>query len=178
MQFEHKCAQVLRSVGWNARVTVASGDQGVDIEAERQDGYRIVVQCKYYSSPVGNSAVQEIAAGVQHYQANRGVVVSQASFTPAARRLAKTTNVLLVDLDDLEYIDSLLDGIEIEEMAEIEQSESVGKSKNAGLEINPQLAQYSLNPSPPADSDVSRIGSRFKRTQQQRVKSGLYGDES
>jgi restriction system protein len=106
--FENECAEVLRQAGWKARATVASGDQGVDIEAER-DGFTIVVQCKHYAAPVGNGAVQEIAAGALHYGANRGVVVSKSSYTPAARRLAHTTGVLLVDFDDLKYIDILLD---------------------------------------------------------------------
>ncbi|MVW71728.1 restriction endonuclease [Bordetella sp. 15P40C-2] len=112
--FEKDCAEILRQVGWKARITVASGDQGVDIEAER-DGFTIVVQCKHYSAPVGNSAVQEIAAGALHYGANRGVVVSKSSYTASARRLAQTTGVLLVDFDDLKYIDILLDDRRIED---------------------------------------------------------------
>ncbi|WP_156523032.1 restriction endonuclease [Bordetella ansorpii] len=109
VEFEHRCAEILRSNGWTSNVTKASGDQGADIEAER-DGYRIVIQCKCYSSPVGNGAVQEAVAARLHYEADRGVVVSQSSFTPSARQLAQTTNVLLVHVDDLSDIDSLLEG--------------------------------------------------------------------
>lgn len=105
--FEHNCAEILRTQGWHARVTTASGDQGVDIEAER-GGYRVVVQCKFYSSTVGNGAVQEVAAGRLHYQADLGMVVSRTSFTSAARQLAQTTGVVLVNYDDLHEINTLI----------------------------------------------------------------------
>jgi len=43
--FERFCAEELRQVGWNARVTVQSRDQGIDVVAEK-DGVRVVLQCK------------------------------------------------------------------------------------------------------------------------------------
>lgn len=100
IDYEHFCAELLRAAGWNARVTQASGDQGVDIEATR-NGKRVVFQCKKYSSPVGNTAVQQILAGKVFYAADVGVVVSNASFTPAAVQLARSTGILLRHHDDL-----------------------------------------------------------------------------
>jgi HJR/Mrr/RecB family endonuclease len=108
IEFEYYCADILSHAGWNATVTQASGDQGVDVIAERQ-GIRLVVQCKKYSSPVGNKAVQEIAAGRIHQQArssslraDHAVVVTNNGFTPSARELANTTNVKLLHLSELE----------------------------------------------------------------------------
>ncbi|MEK4035181.1 restriction endonuclease [Methylocystis sp. IM2] len=70
-EYEHYCAALLRESRWAARVTRASGDQGVDIVAEKR-GARIVVQCKKYRKPVGNRAVQEIVAAIAHEDAQRG----------------------------------------------------------------------------------------------------------
>jgi restriction system protein len=106
-EFEHYCAAVLREMKWKARVTRASGDQGVDIVAEKR-GMRIVLQCKKYSKPVGNRAVQEIVAGIAHEGARRGVVVATGNFTPAAVRLAASNQVLLLHHADLRGIDRLL----------------------------------------------------------------------
>ena len=78
----------------------ASGDQGADIVAE-QAGIRLVVQCKRYGRPVGNGAVQEIAAAMRYWSADRAAVVSNAGFTPAARKLAAATGVLLLHHDAL-----------------------------------------------------------------------------
>ncbi|WP_232629029.1 restriction endonuclease [Methylobacterium sp. Leaf118] len=102
--YERFCAERLEEAGWRARPTGASGDQGCDVIAE-QAGVRLVVQCKRYGRPVGNAAVQEVAAAAQHWSADMAAVVSNAGFTPAARKLAGTTGVLLLHhdaLDDLE----------------------------------------------------------------------------
>jgi len=106
-EFEYYCAAVLREIKWNARVTQASGDQGVDIVAEK-GGMRIVIQCKKYSKPVGNRAVQEIVAAIAHEDAQRGVVVTTSDYTPAAQRLAASNQVLLLHHADLRRIDRLL----------------------------------------------------------------------
>lgn len=98
--YERFCAERLRLAGWQARPTQASGDQGADVIAER-DGTRLVVQCKRYGKPVGNGAVQEAAAAARHWSAEMAAVVSNAGFTPAARKLALTTGVLLLHHDDL-----------------------------------------------------------------------------
>ncbi|WP_082478744.1 restriction endonuclease [Methylobacterium sp. Leaf102] len=98
--YERFCAERLREAGWNARATQASGDQGADIVAERA-GVRLVVQCKRYGKPVGNGAVQEIAAALRYWSGDMAAVVSNAGFTPAARKLAAATNVVLLHHDQL-----------------------------------------------------------------------------
>jgi restriction system protein len=107
IEFEHYCAQVLREMKWDARVTQASGDQGVDIIADKR-GRRIVLQCKKYSKPVGNRAVQEIVAAIAHVDAERGIVVATRDYTPAAQRLAASNEVLLLHHTELRKIDRLL----------------------------------------------------------------------
>ena len=106
-EFEHYCAAVLREMKWKARVTQASGDQGVDIVADKRS-MRIVIQCKKYSKPVGNRAVQEIVAAIAHEGAQRAVVVTTSDYTPAAEKLATSNQVLLLHHADLRKIDRLL----------------------------------------------------------------------
>ena len=108
-EFEHYCAAVLQEMNWKARVTQVSGDQGVDIVADKR-GMRIVIQCKKYSKPVGNRAVQEIVAAIAHEDAQRGVVVTTSDYTPAAENLAASNEVLLLHHSDLRRIDRLLAG--------------------------------------------------------------------
>lgn len=106
IEYEHLCADILREQGWEARVTQGSGDQGVDVLAIK-DGMMLAVQCKKYSSPVGNKAVQEVIAGVGFYGANRGAVVTNNTYTPSARQLAGSHNILLLHHDDLHAINDL-----------------------------------------------------------------------
>jgi restriction system protein len=103
IEFEHYCAELLRHLGWEAHVTPATGDQGVDILAEYR-GIRAVFQCKLYASTVGNSAVQEIVAGRQFQRAQVAGVISNSSFTPSARQLAAAADVHLLHFTELETL--------------------------------------------------------------------------
>ncbi|MBS7540473.1 restriction endonuclease [Ancylobacter lacus] len=101
--YEHFVAQRLREQGWEARVTQASGDQGADIIASR--GRQVVaIQCKYYTSPVGNKAVQEAVAARAHYQASQAAVIAPSGFTMSAKQLAATNNVTLLHHEELDRL--------------------------------------------------------------------------
>ncbi|MCJ2095429.1 restriction endonuclease [Methylobacterium sp. J-072] len=104
IDYERYCAERLARAGWRAHRTPPSGDQGADIVAVR-DGLRLIVQCKRLAKPVGNAAVQEAAAALRYWAGDRAAVVSNAGFTPAARRLAAATGVLLLHHDALDDID-------------------------------------------------------------------------
>jgi HJR/Mrr/RecB family endonuclease len=106
-EFELFCAEKLRQAGWDAYATRRGRDQGVDVIAEKA-GVRIVLQCKLYSGPVGNKAVQEVVAGRAHEQANHGAVVTNSTYTPAAEQLASTNGVLLLHYADLSKLEDLL----------------------------------------------------------------------
>lgn len=106
-EFEYYCAQILIQHKWVAQVTQASHDQGIDIIAVKK-GIRIIIQCKKYSKPVGNFAVQEVAAALAYKNADRGIVVAINGFTSAAVELAECNNILLLDYQDLPKIDKLL----------------------------------------------------------------------
>lgn len=100
-EFESFCAKVLGENGYkNVQVTRGSGDQGVDILAER-DGIKYAVQCKNYSQPVGNKAVQEIYSGMNFYKCHVGIVMTNNYFTQSAKELAKEEGIVLWDRDYL-----------------------------------------------------------------------------
>lgn len=107
--FELFCAEQLKTCGWNARVTTQSRDQGVDVIAEKT-GIRVVLQCKLYSNPVGNKAVQEIVAGRAYERAHYGAVVTNTTYTSPAQQLAATNNILLLHYQDLPKLEELLAG--------------------------------------------------------------------
>jgi restriction system protein len=92
LNYERHCAALLNSFGWSARLTKGSGDQGADVVAEK-GGLRVVLQCKKYSRPVGNKAVQEVLAAMKFEDAHFAAVVSNAAFTPAAVARASRRSV-------------------------------------------------------------------------------------
>lgn len=96
-RYEYDVARYLRRhLFWNVKVTKASGDYGVDITARRGLLRKYAVQCKYYSSPVGVGAVQEVVAGMRVYNCNRSMVVTNNVFTKPAQKLAEENNVILL----------------------------------------------------------------------------------
>jgi HJR/Mrr/RecB family endonuclease len=101
--FEKYCADVLRFYGWDARLTPASGDHGADVIAVR-DTLCMVFQVKLYKNPVGNKAVQEAYAAQAHYKANAACVVTNATFTPQARLLSRSTHVWLCHYTELPHL--------------------------------------------------------------------------
>lgn len=106
-EYEHFCARLLKGANWRAEATKGSGDQGVDVIAEKF-GYKVAIQVKKYASPAGNGAVQEILAGKLFYDAEFGVVVCTAGFTRSAHALAKKTGIHLMHHDDLCNLESIL----------------------------------------------------------------------
>jgi len=105
--YEDYCACILQEAGWEVETTVSSGDQGVDLIAMIDD-IRVCIQCKRYSKPVGNKAVQEIVAGMTHWNGTHAVVVSNAGFTKAAQKLAESTGVFLLSDMELENLENRL----------------------------------------------------------------------
>lgn len=98
-EFEGWCANALRNVGFvDVQVTPGSGDQGVDVLANK-DGIKYAIQCKCYSSNLGNTPIQEVCAGKSFYHCHVGVVMTNQYFTPKAKELAEATGTLLWDRD-------------------------------------------------------------------------------
>lgn len=95
--FEQYCADLLLKNKYNSvEVTKKSGDQGIDVLAER-DGVKYAIQCKYYTSPVGNNAVQEAYSGKTYYKCHVAVVMTNNTFSDSARQLAEHLGVVLWD---------------------------------------------------------------------------------
>ena len=106
--FEVVLKLIYEQLGYEVSLTKTTGDQGADLVMQK-NGTKVVVQAKYYSSPVGNSAVQEVVGALNYYGAQKAIVVTNNSFTNAAVDLARVNNVQLVDGRGLEtLIDSIV----------------------------------------------------------------------
>jgi HJR/Mrr/RecB family endonuclease len=95
-EFESFVSSLFSKMGYITEVTKQSGDQGLDVIAEKQ-GKRLGIQAKCYSNTVGNSAIQEAVAGMNYYHCDKVIVVTNNFFTNAAIELAKANNVVLWD---------------------------------------------------------------------------------
>lgn len=97
LDFEKYFVTLLDKLGYyDIQLTPASCDFGIDVIAYNDDilyGF----QCKLYSKPVGNKAVQEAFSGKKHYNCNVVIVVTNNFFTEQAKIQAQETNVILWD---------------------------------------------------------------------------------
>lgn len=100
-EFEYFCADLLKKNGYeNVSVTQGSGDQGIDIIAYK-DGIKYGIQCKCYTSDIGNKAIQEVFAGKAFYECHVGVVLTNRFFTKPAAELARKNGIILWDRNKL-----------------------------------------------------------------------------
>jgi restriction system protein len=95
-QFEEFLCSLFAHEGYRVRRVGTSHDFGADLLLESRHG-RIAVQAKRYDGAVGIGAVQEVLGAVQYYQAERGIVVTNSTFTASARKLASRSDVELWD---------------------------------------------------------------------------------
>ena len=99
--FEYLFADILKGLGYkDVSVTPGSGDRGADVIAFTYKGkqrIKTTFQCKRYSYPVGNAAVQEVYAAKGIYNADEAIVVTTNSFTRQAVDDAKKLGVKLWD---------------------------------------------------------------------------------
>jgi restriction system protein len=103
-QFEHFIAELLRCMGYYARVTPHTGDGGVDIIAHRDElGFQppiIKVQCKQTLSTIGGPAVQQLLGAIQSDE--NALFVSLGDYSSDAVRIERgKSNLRLIGAVDL-----------------------------------------------------------------------------
>jgi restriction endonuclease Mrr len=102
-EFEEFLKKLFSKMGYQVEQTRLSGDQGADLVIVKF-GEKTVIQAKRYGGKVGNYAVQEIMAAISLYQAQKGAVVTNSYFTPAAVELARANRIELLDRDALKNL--------------------------------------------------------------------------
>ena len=100
IEFENYISDLLRNYGFIVYDTPASNDYGADLILEYEN-YKISIQCKYYSKPVGVKAVQEVMGSLSYYKCDYGMVITNEVFTNQAENLAALNGILLIDGDEL-----------------------------------------------------------------------------
>lgn len=96
LEFERYITQLYSSMGYMAYTTQASGDFGADVIAKKGKE-KLCIQCKHYKGKVGIEAVQQAIGSVGYYKGTKAVVITNSSFTDAARKLAACNQTLLID---------------------------------------------------------------------------------
>lgn len=100
IEFEQYLAVLFKRLGYHVKNTPGSNDYGADLILDNGKE-RFVIQAKRYKSKVGIKAVQEINSAKAYYNAQEGWVITNNYFTTSAINLSKSTNIKLVDRNQL-----------------------------------------------------------------------------
>ena len=101
-EFEKEIAKLYRKQGYDATVTSATGDGGVDIIL-RRNGERIAVQCKHHAKPVGPNDVRALQGVVAAQNYSKGIFVSLNGYTSSVYYEVRSGRVKidLLELNDI-----------------------------------------------------------------------------
>ena len=94
--FEKYLVKLFKDMGYEVKHTGKAGDQGCDILLKKNDK-TYCVQAKYYKNDLDNTPVQEIIGSLKYYNGDKGVVITNSSFTPGAHELARINGVILIN---------------------------------------------------------------------------------
>jgi restriction system protein len=133
--FERLCQRILRESGFiKVEVTGQSGDGGIDgIGVLRVNlvSFHVLFQAKRWKGSVGSSVVRDFR-GAMVGRADKGLIITTASFTADARKEATRDGAPAIDLVDGEGLCGLLKdlklGVRIRLVEEVEIDEAFFKS--------------------------------------------------
>ncbi|MGA3185758.1 MAG: restriction endonuclease [Bryobacteraceae bacterium] len=99
-EFEDLIEQLLSRMGLKIEGRCAAADGGIDMVATQGDaivGGKFIIQCKRFSGSVGNSVIRDLFGVVHSEAANKGILITNSTFTKEARRFAEGKPIELVD---------------------------------------------------------------------------------
>lgn len=106
-EFENLVSNLFEQIGFQAKLTRASKDGGVDAVAFDPRpilGGKVVIQAKRYKNVVGVSAVRDLYGTMINEGASKGILVATSHYGPDAYNFAKDKPIELIDGGGLLYL--------------------------------------------------------------------------
>jgi hypothetical protein len=105
LDFEELVRMLLERMGFEARLTKASHDGGIDIVAINPapiTGGKVIVQCKRYRATIGSPVVRDLYGALTDAGASKAILITTSRFSPDARKFAQGKPIDLIDRTQLE----------------------------------------------------------------------------
>lgn len=99
-EFESFVGDLLRKMGFDVEHTALSGDGGIDLIAHSHELIfkgKYLIQCKRYAGTIGEPAIRDLYGVVLSQNANKGILMTNSSFTKQAKYFADGKNIELID---------------------------------------------------------------------------------
>jgi len=98
--FEDVVESLLRKMNFHVEGRSTAADGGIDMIAIKYDaivGGKYIIQCKRFSGSIGNSFIRDLFGVVHSENANKGILITNSSFTREAQRFAEGKPIELID---------------------------------------------------------------------------------
>lgn len=99
-EFEEIMAILFKKMGFEVEETTLAGDGGIDLiiySSEYIYSGKYIVQCKHWTSSVGQPCIRDLYGVVMSERANKGILITTSSFTTQAIEFAADKNLELID---------------------------------------------------------------------------------
>jgi restriction system protein len=100
IEFEQFVGHLLKRRGYNYISYTERYDLGIDILAQK-DKQVWGIQVKRSKNPISTHAVRQVVTALKYYDCDQGMVISNSSFTKAARKLAKSNDCVMIERKNL-----------------------------------------------------------------------------
>lgn len=100
--FEYYCANIFKSIGFEAVVTPPTNDGGYDIKLLKNNNIFALVECKLFDkTKVGRPLIQKLVGASVTEKANNLIFVTTSDFSNEAIEYANATHVQLINGENL-----------------------------------------------------------------------------
>ncbi|MFC5531267.1 restriction endonuclease [Cohnella yongneupensis] len=99
-EFEMLISNLLKNMGFSVEMTPLSGDGGIDLIAYSKEPIfkgKYLVQCKRWNASIGEPVIRDLYGVVLSENANKGIVITNSTFTEKAIEFANNKNIELID---------------------------------------------------------------------------------
>ena len=100
IEFEQELGKLFRALGYNVKLTPASGDQGVDLIL-RKNGKTTVVQCKAHKRPASPAMVRELYGSMYAFGADSAILACTGGFSGGVRDFARGRPIQLISAQEI-----------------------------------------------------------------------------
>jgi HJR/Mrr/RecB family endonuclease len=107
IEFEILIKELLESMDFEVQETKQTGDGGIDLIAYNNDlisGGTYIVQCKRWSNSIGESYIRDLYGVVTACRANKGILITNSTFSKSAIKFAENLPIGLIDGDKLSIL--------------------------------------------------------------------------
>lgn len=106
-QFEDLIEELVKRMGFLTEERKLSADGGIDIIANCDKPLfegKYIIQCKKHSKPIGEPILRDLYGVITAERANKGILITNSTFSLPAQNFAKDKPIELIDLEKLKKL--------------------------------------------------------------------------